>query len=286
MNENEKNEIKTDRLLCSACLVRLDDTQYDKNEKLNDTLWGFNPYSYTTYKDLRYALNEFIQIHFYNNENNENKTHFYNSLNEEGYTFPQWNIYYLAKNDTKSKRLHLQTMWLFYLLSDHPFFSDMIRHGKRDDPLHNTLHHFMSYIEKYGSTQKKIMSLLISHGLNMDDTDSEGKTPASVLLELQMDKMDMSKCNELTRAYKELEKRCLSPLYDGHYIRLCEKCCQPVGLFEDISTHFDKIRYFSNEIQEMTRLREECNNIYKKYDDKSQSVQRHQYVIDLYKSLL
>lgn len=283
MNENEKNEIKT-RNLCSACLVRLSDTnEENENEKLSDTLWGFNPYSYLTYKELRVALNEFIQIHFYNRNNNP---HFYNSVNEEGYTFTQWNIYYLAKHDTKSKRLHLQTMWLFYLLSDHSFFADLIRHGKTADPLHNTLHHFMSYLEKYGSTQKKITSLLLSHGLKMDDIDSEGKTPASILLETEMDRIDVVRCNELTRSYKQLEKTCLSPLYETHSIRLCEECNEPVGLFEDITAHFDKIRHLSTEIQEMTNLREKCNNIYKKYDSESPSVQRHQYVIDLYKSLL
>lgn len=276
MNENEKNEIK---MLCSACLVRLSDIE-NQNKDKNNTLWGFNPYSYASYKELRVALNEFIDKNYIHNP------HFYNSLNEEGYTFSQWNIYYLAKNDTKSKRLHLQTMWLFYLLSEHSFFRDMIRHGKREDPLHNTLHHFISYLEKYGSTQKKITSLLLSNGLGMDDTDSEGRTPSSLLLEMEMDKKDVIKCNELTRAYKQLEKTCLSPLYQDNLIRLCQECKEPVGLFEDITAHFDKIRHFSNEIQEMTHLREECNMIYKKYDDKSQSVQRHQYVIDLYKSLL
>lgn len=281
MKEIEQNETKNQEL-CSACLVRLaDHTEDNENEKLNDTLWGFNPYSYATYKDLRFALNEFIDHHFLNNH-----PHFYNSLNDEGYTFTQWNIYYLSRNDTKSRRLHLQTMWLFYLLSEHSFFRDMIRHGKRDDPLHNTLHHFMSYLEKFGSTQKKIISLLLSHGLDMNDMDAQGKTPSSLLLEMEMDQQDVVRCNELTRAYKQLEKTCLSPLYNDHLIRLCKECNEPVGLFEDISTHFDKIRYLSTEIQEMTRLREECNDIYKKYDSESPSVQRHQYVINLYKSLL
>ena len=41
----------------------------------------------------------------------------------------------------------------------------------------------------------------------------------------------------------------------------------------------------SSSIHEMMSLREECNNIYKKYGD-THSVQRHQYVVDLYKSLL
>jgi hypothetical protein len=223
-------------------------------------------------------LNDYIK-------KNYSDSTFYNTFNATGFTFTQWNIFYLGKIDVKSRNLHLDTMRLFYLLSEYPFFSEMIKCGTRDDPLHHTLHHLMTYIEKYSSTQRKIVSLLTSHGLSMDDFDSEGNTPASLLLQIQMDKEDVNKCNHLTRAYKNLEKICLSPLYENNHIRLCEQCNQPVGLFEDITNHFDKIRHLSENIKEMTRLRDECNTIYRQYGE-SKSVQRHQYVVDLYRSLL
>lgn len=274
MNKNEKIEKNE---LCSACLLRTEPNEIDE---LSHTLWGFNPYSYSVYKELRLALSQFITTHYYEKGK---PSSFYNSLNEDGYTFSQWNIYYLSKNDTKSKRLHLQTMWLFYILAEYPFFPLLIRHGKRNDPLHHTLHHFMTYIEKYGYSQKKLTGLLLYHNITMHDVDSEGNTPSTLLLQTEMAKEDVTKCNQLTHSYKELEKKCLLPLKP--FIRKCVKCEEPIGLFEDITTHFDKILHLSTSIHEMTTFREECNNIYKKYGA-SQSVQRHQYVVDLYKSLL
>lgn len=275
--EIEKKEIEKESFLCSACLLG---NETNEINELSHTLWGFNPYSYSSYKELKTGLSQFIFTHYYNKEK---PSSFYNSLNEDGYTFSQWNIYYLSKNDTKSKRLHLQTMWLFYILAEYPFFPSLIRHGKRDDPHHHTLHHFMSYLEKYGCSQKKLTGLLLYHGLTMNDVDGDGNTPSTLLLQTEMSKEDIVKCKQLTHAYKELEKICLNPLQP--FIRKCRKCNEPVGLFDDITTHFDKIQHLSDLITEMTFLREDCNNIYKKYGD-TQSVQRHQYVVDLYRSLL
>lgn len=278
MNEKIENENKeSNSFLCSACLLR---TETNELNELSHTLWGFNPYAYSSCKELKIALSQFITTYYYEKGK---PSCFYNSLNKDGYSFSQWNIYYLSKNDTKSRRLHLQTMWLFYILSEYPFFPSLIRVGKRDDPLHHTLHHFISYLEKYGCSQKKITGLLLYHGLTMNDTDGDGNIPAALLLQTEMSKEDLLKCKQLTCTYKELEKKCLQPL--SPFVRKCAKCEEPIGLFDDITTHFDKIRHLSTSIDEMTLLREECNNIYKKYGD-SQSVQRHQYVVDLYRSLL
>jgi hypothetical protein len=295
------------KILCSSC-------EYKYNVPSSDTgnLWGFYPYSHVTYQSMKEALSEYISAH-YNYNNIPKNPSFYNTYNEDGYTYTQWYVYYLSKNVYKFRKLYRPTMWMFRILAEYPFFNALIRQGKRDDPSHTTLHHFMKYLEKYGGIQKEMVGLLQYHGLNMEDEDSEGFTGHSYLLHLEMSDEDQKEATLLTHEYKKMEDDLFKSITS--YLRTCHDCGEPIAKYEDLSYYFN-VNYkdvkndILSKIECILKKRQECNNIYRKYiennenndnkennennennenknkDKENQNIQRHQYVIDQYKKII
>ena len=128
MNESE---------ICRACSIR--QAVPDIPESLTETIWAFPFFSYTSQQEMGEAFDRFVR----------SKPSFYASHNEDGYTFTQWQIYYLSKNRHDCKPLHRSVLHLFRVLSTYPFFRDMIRLGSVRDPAHHTLHHFTKYMDRF-----------------------------------------------------------------------------------------------------------------------------------------
>ena len=114
--------------ICKACSIR--QTIPSVPESLTESIWAFPFFSYVTEKEMGDAFYRFVQENPYNSS--------YNSHNEEGYTFTQWQIYYLSKNRHDCKPLHRSVLHLFSVLSAYPFFRDMIRLGSVRDPVRRT----------------------------------------------------------------------------------------------------------------------------------------------------
>jgi len=289
------------KILCSSC-------EYKYNVPSSDTgdLWGFYPYSHLTYQSMKEALSEYISVHYkhYNNIHTKNPS-FYNTYNEDGYTYAQWYVYYLSKNLYKFRKLYRPTMWLFRILAEYPFFNALIRQGRRDDPVHTTLHHFMKYLEKYGGIQKEMVGLLQYHGLNMEDEDSEGFSGQSYLLHLEMSDEDQKEATLLTREYKKMEDNLFKSI--ASYLRTCHDCGEPIAKYEDLSYYFNVNKKDVKDdillkIECILKKRQECNDIYRKYSNisdisdisdisniankENHNIQRHQYVIDQYKKII
>ena len=70
--------------ICRACSIRR--TVPNVPASLSETIWAFPFFSYTTEKEMGDAFNRFVK---------PETPSFYSSHNEEGYTFTQWQVYYL-----------------------------------------------------------------------------------------------------------------------------------------------------------------------------------------------
>jgi hypothetical protein len=266
------------RQLCASCSTRLAPDAPPAADHI--TLWHFNPYIHDTYAGLKSALSEFINA-------SPLSPAFYNTYNEDGYTYAQWQIYYLARNVFKFRQHHRPTLWLFQILSRYPFFHDMIRQGSRDDPTYHTLLHFSKYTEKVGHLQRHMIDLLVSNGLSMDDEDAEGISARLYLLQKQMHPDDIKRANQLTRAYKKMEDALFDRIKD--HLRRCDVCQEPVAKYEDLTTvvQSQTVEISNTELAQIMQYRDECNMIYRLYGDHhNASIQRHQYIVDIYQGLL
>jgi len=268
----------SDRQLCASCSTRLAPDAPPADDHI--TLWHFNPYIHDTHASLKSALSYFINA-------SPISPAFYNTYNEDGYTYAQWQIYYLARNVFKFRQHHRPTLWLFQILSRYPFFADMIRQGSRDDPAYHTLLHFSKYTEKVGHLQRHMIDLLVANGLSMDDEDAESISARLYLLQKQMHPDDIKRANQLTRAYKKMEDALFERIKD--HLRLCDVCQEPVAKYEDLTTvvHSQTVDISNTELAQIMQYRDECNMIYRLYGDHhNASIQRHQYIVDIYQGLL
>jgi uncharacterized protein YfbU (UPF0304 family) len=72
-------------------------------------------------------------------------------------------------------------------------------------------------------------------------------------------------------------------------IKRCEVCGDFLQKYIDMLENKDKFKE-DEELLEKIRFiinkRQDCINIYKKYDKCSKSCERHQYVVDVYKNIL
>lgn len=255
--------------ICRACSIRQSIPVVP--DLLSDTIWSFPFFTYKSQQEMAEAFKSFMSTNPLN----------FASYNDEGYTYPQWQIYYLSKNRHDYRALHRSVLHLFRIMSSYPFFKDMIRYGSKNDPLHHTLHHFTKYMDRVSYNQNEMLAILTENGLSLEDEDSDGMTPRDYLSNIRLNQEDLKRANELTRLYKERER----VLFEAVRVRRCEICNDAIAPYNDLS-NISNICNISNnsQIQEIMSLREECADIYRAYN--SSSVARHQYVIDIYKSLV
>jgi hypothetical protein len=72
-------------------------------------------------------------------------------------------------------------------------------------------------------------------------------------------------------------------------LRLCDECHEPVAKYEDLTTvvQSQKADISNIELAQIMQYRDECNMIYRLYgDNHNASIQRHQYIVDIYQGLL
>jgi len=251
-----------------------------------NNIWGFNPYYFNTYK----LMKEEFRV-FYNQIIKENKEEeFYRVYNNEGYTYSQWYIYIISKNYYKFKDLKKQTLWLLQIMENYDFFKNLISMGKKDDNLYTTLHHFLKYLDNMGIYQKNTLKLLLNNNLNLEDEDGDNISSHEYLSSKLLTEEDINRTKELTKQYKSDEEFIFSYdiFKDDCFIR-CEECNNFINIYEDLMRNKLKIEGFNCFNQILSRIiniikkRQDCVNIYKKYEKLDNSTQRHIHVIDLYK---
>lgn len=263
--------------LCSSC----EQKTIPIDENINN-IWGFNPFLFNTYKSIKQSFHKFYK------NNDGNRTDFYSTYNEQGYTYSQWYIYIISKNNYKYKELKKITLWLLQTLSCYDFFKKLISLGKKDDPLHNTLHHFLKYLDNKGLYQECALKLLIDNDLNLDAEDGEGITGNDYLLRKMLSEDDLKITRNITKQYKEEEEEIFShTLFNDHCFRRCSMCYKFIDIYSDIIENKDKILNFEEILSKFISIikkRQDCIDIYQKYENCDNSTKRHIYVVEVYKS--
>lgn len=264
--------------LCSSCeqkVIHID-------ENINN-IWGFNPFLFNNYKSIKLEFYKFYKNH-------KGNPYFYSNYNESGYTYTQWYIYIIAKNNYKYKDLKKITLWLLQVLSSYDFFKNLISLGKKDDPLHNTLHHFLKYLDNNGLYQDFALKLLIENDLTMDKEDGEGISGNEYLIRKMLSKNDLEKSKNITRLYKNEEKEVFSnELFNDDSFRKCYMCQKFINIYSDLLENKEKISNFKDillKFRSIVEKRQECIQIYEKYENCENSTKRHKYVVEVYKNLL
>lgn len=266
-------------MYCETCKQKLIDIDITTNN-----IWGFNPYCFNSYKSMKDGFR-----HFYMKINKKiNKEEdFYRVYNNEGYTYTQWYVYVISKNYYKFKDLKKQTLWIFQIMESYDFFKKLIFMGRKDDHLHNTLHHFLKYLDNMGPYQKNTFKLLLDNDLNLEDEDSEKISGHDYLMNKLLSEEDLNSAKELTKQYKSDEELVFSYdiFKDESFIR-CEQCNNFINIYEDLMKNKNKIIHLKdilNKFIDIINKRQECLDIYKKYDKLDNSTKRHLHVINLYK---
>lgn len=269
-------------MYCNSCQQKLIKLDKEKNN-----IWGFNPYLFNSYKTLKEGFKKFYE------ELNNKKDDFYLCHNEDGYSYSQWYIYVISKNYYKYKNLKKITLWLFQMLSEYNFFRNLISFGKKNDPLHNTLHHYLKYMDNMGIYQKYALQLLLNNNLSLDQEDSEGISGNEYLLRKQLSEEDLLITKEITKQYKSEEKLLFTyNLFNEECFTRCLLCNNFINIYQNMLENKNKIKNYNNfdqiyqKLTSIIKKREDCINIYKKYINCSNSTERHIYVLNIYKEIL
>ena len=268
-------------MFCNSCQQKLIKVDHNIHN-----IWGFNPYSFKTYKSLKDGFGEFYR----NTIKNIDEISFYSSYNESGYTYSQWYIYIISKNNYKYKELKKITLWLFQVLSGYDFFKKLIVLGKIDDPLHNTIHHFLKYLDNMGMYQEIILNILTENELSLDKEDGEGLTGNDYLISKILSDEDLKITKEITKEYKTEEDFIFThELFRDVSFSKCEICKKFIDIYQDMLKNKSKIISFDSIIQKLKFViekRKDCINIYKKYEKCNNSTNRHIYVVNIYKNII
>jgi hypothetical protein len=265
-------------MICSSCQQKLIET--DVNKK---TIWGFNPYSYHSFHDLKNAFRNFYK-------NNQDRNYeFYSCYNNDGYTYTQWYVYIISKNNYRYKPLKKQTLWIFQILSRYDFFKKLISLGKRDDHLHNTLHHFLKHLDNMGIYQQRILNLLLENELKLDTEDSDGMTGNDYIISKTLSEEDLKTSKEITRQYKLEEEDAFShQIFTEQSFIKCEICNDFVDKYQDMVKNKSKIIEIDSLVQKFINIidkRQQCIEIYKKYENCQNSTDRHLHVVNIYRDI-
>lgn len=263
-----------------------------------DTIWGFD---FTEYADVETMKTSFEQLYSqYMINHPATVDEFWNTHNEYGYTYSQWQIYYLSKKYHRYHDLKDPLFNLFHVLSGYAFFVDLLLLGTRDDPHHHTLHHYFFQMECGVTCVQMIMfrylrNFLIREGRerSLNQKDKNDRSVYDYLQQLYVPKYILSRCRRLTEKYKRCEQEWFESFPCMKQCVQCRNCIRP---YETMMTNQNKCLEFLNtnpewreKLLEMVKQREECNHLYAQFAKRQldmNCLQRHDYVVDTYHALL
>lgn len=274
---------------CFTCTWKNELKSNDSGEK---TLWNFPYLLYPDYNQMKQKLEE-----WYGDYKEYNKSSFWNTYNEDGYTFSQWNIYYLSKKYHCYREIQDVIFILFNVLSTFPFFNELLVMGTKEDAKHHTAHHYLYNMEFgiNGKQKKMFYQLKEWMGINVFfQRDNNGYHVYDYYKKLNMPYDLQKECKRLTESYKRQETKLFSNL---SFLKKCTECGAYLQPYTDlIECHslfydfLDKNEEWSESIEDFVTKREKCNDIYRNYlndnnHNNNDSVERHDYVIETYRKL-
>lgn len=261
-----------------------------------DTIWGFD---FTQYPDVQSMRENFDQLYStYRQQHPEAPDQFWNTHNEYGYTYSQWQIYYLSKKYHRYQDLKDPLFNLFYVLSDYPFFIDLLLMGTRDDPNHHTLHHYFFQMECGVTAMQMIMfrylkNLLSGRPGSLEQKDKNDFSVYDYQQQLYVPKYILNRCRRFTEKYKKCEQEWFQVF---PYMKKCVQCGGCIRPYETMLANKNKCLDFlrtnpewKDKLIEMVNNREDCNQLYAKFAKRQldlNCVERHDYVVETYHILL
>lgn len=267
--------------ICNSC------QQKTNVDEIKNNIWDFNPYSYDSYYELKKSFKHLIVKNFTNLSN------FYKSYNEDGYTYSQWYVYVISKNSYKCRKLYKQTWWLLDVMSKFSFFKDLIKIGKKDDNKHNSLHHFLKYLDNYNNSfyQNKVIELFTKNGLDLNDEDSEGFSGYDYINEKMLSMEDLELTRNFTKIYKQSENILKEIIHKklNHVLEKCEICGDAFNIYGDMLKYKDNLSdiYQNNKklVENIIKYRRDCVTIYKKYPNMKSGTDRHDHIVNIYENI-
>lgn len=265
--------ISPETYLCQTC-----EQKTTPCTSTNNNIWDFNPYLYPTFYEMTNGFRDFYKKH--NFKMNEENHSFYETYNENGYTYSQWYVYFISKNYYRYKDLKKQTYWFFQIMAGYGFFKKMVRLGKRDDPLHTTLHHFLKYLDNFTWYTNKIIDLLHDSGLQLEEEDGEGMSGNDYLAQHLLSPEDLEHSKKITGEYKRLEETFYKHPFFSDFKR-CQRCNDFLDKYQEMIRNKETMKEMKPLIIDIIKKRQECINVYLKYPKCENSTRRHQYIVDL-----
>lgn len=265
--------ISPETYLCQTC-----EQKTTPSTSTHNNIWDFNPYLYPTFYEMTNGFRDFYEKH--NCKMNEKNNSFYETYNDDGYTYSQWYVYFISKNYYRYKDLKKQTYWFFQIMAGYGFFKKMVRMGKRDDPLHTTLHHFLKYLDNFTWYTNKIIDLLHDNGLQLEDEDGEGISGNDYLAQHLLSPEDLEHSKRITGEYKRLEESFYEHPFFSDFKR-CQRCNDFLDKYQEMIRNKEKMKEMKPVIIDIIKKRQECIDIYLKYPKCENSTKRHQYIVDL-----
>lgn len=272
---------------CFACTWKNELKSNDSGEK---NLWNFPYLLYPDYNQMKQKLEEWYRDYNY-------KSSFWNTYNEDGYTFSQWNIYYLSKKYHCYREIQHVIFTLFNVLSTFPFFNELLLMGTKEDSKHHTAHHYLYNMEFgiNGKQKKMFYQLKEWIGNFFFQRDDKGYHVYDYYKKLRMPYDLQKECQRLTESYKKQETKLFSNLY---FLKKCTECGVYLQPYTDLIEYhslfydfLDKNEEWSECIEDFVTKREKCNDIYRNYlndtndTNDNDSIERHDYVIETYRKL-
>lgn len=283
--------------LCESCRMKTqlsvsDHTSQTEETETQKTLWDFPFLSYSSFGEMLSGLVDFVQQYHASDR-------FWSQRNEDGYSFTQWQIYYISKKFFRYKGIRGAVFNLFNALSKFSFFGALITLGTATDPLHHTVHHYLLHMECGMNTlQMKLYQFLVNwlvqHGYcdSLSRTDDRGMNVFDYFEKLFLPVQVVRQCRQLTETYKR-EEQCLFAMLP--FLSKCEMCSSYINPYTELVQNSDRLFRFlddqpdwSDRIYDMLSQRDQCNQLYAKHTSRQideKCVQRHDHVINVYRSL-
>lgn len=282
--------------LCPTCRLRAEletETQDVPGVEYTMTIWDFPFLKYHSFPAMKHAL------HLFRSQTHGSDQSFWFTHNPDGYTFTQWQIYYLSKKYFRYKSMRGPVFTLFNVLATFPVFTEMLLQGTRADPKHHTMHHYLMHMECGINTLQLKMFTYLENWLHrhrrsdaLHQEDANGCTVYDYYQKLFLPPEVTQQCRELTEAYKRVENQLFRQL---PFLSKCVKCATYLQPYHDLvkfHTHFfdflDQQPDWNDRLTEMLKQRELCNQIYTNSTEREldkKCIKRHDYVMDVYRSL-
>lgn len=258
-------------MLCNTCEVK------EKTNNNSNSIWDL--------KDLKYANkltdDQLLEYHF-----------------SEPRTWAHWNAWYIGAYQKWALREKPRIIREFFELSgalSKDRFYKLISKGIDTDSKHTALHHLYLNANNINDEGiKKIAELLIKNGLNMDQPNEKGITPRMYIEQKKVPFEKKCKIDKLIKNYKEIENQfnhIIKQNFDKYFDK-CEKCGYELNYVEGLERippkEFQKVmKEYLVKLKIVIDLRNEVANIYKTMGSIYQeSIERHEYLVNIYKKLL